>query len=275
MYYMGARWYDQQLGRWISPDSIIPQPGNPQSLNRYSYVRNAPLRFTDPSGMWEQESEDYADPDTETLHAAAEATTEVTYQSVKAAAYDWYCANYAAPFEGTHDISDPFGSPRAYGIHKGTDYAGSFAVSAPFEGTVTYADTSYEAGMWKLRENATGAISEWSVWGGTLLHTYDEDAGKPASLLASGNYTDMEPGWSHTEGTAVEMSIGHGLTTRLEHMDSVGNLRVREGQTVSKGEALGVTNNNGWSTGAHLHYGLSFSWGGRPPEYLNPVPPTR
>jgi len=28
----------------------VPQPGNPQSLNRYSYVGNQPLRFTDPSG---------------------------------------------------------------------------------------------------------------------------------------------------------------------------------------------------------------------------------
>jgi RHS repeat-associated protein len=30
---MGARWYDPYLNRWISPDSIVPQPGNPQTLN--------------------------------------------------------------------------------------------------------------------------------------------------------------------------------------------------------------------------------------------------
>ena len=28
----------------------MPEPGDPQSLNRYSYVRNNPLRYTDPSG---------------------------------------------------------------------------------------------------------------------------------------------------------------------------------------------------------------------------------
>lgn len=28
----------------------MPQPGNPQSLNRYSYVLNNPLRYTDPTG---------------------------------------------------------------------------------------------------------------------------------------------------------------------------------------------------------------------------------
>jgi hypothetical protein len=40
------------LGRFIQPDSIVPEPGNPQSLNRYSYVLNNPLRYTDPTGYF-------------------------------------------------------------------------------------------------------------------------------------------------------------------------------------------------------------------------------
>jgi len=50
LYHMGARMYDPELGRFISPDSIIPNPADPQSLNRYSYVYNSPLKYTDPSG---------------------------------------------------------------------------------------------------------------------------------------------------------------------------------------------------------------------------------
>jgi len=53
LYDYGARWYDSTIGRFIQADSIVPNPGNPQSLNRYSYVRNNPLRFIDPSGMAE------------------------------------------------------------------------------------------------------------------------------------------------------------------------------------------------------------------------------
>jgi RHS repeat-associated protein len=49
MYY-GARYYDPALGRFISADPIVPEPGNPQSLNRYSYVLNNPVRNTDPTG---------------------------------------------------------------------------------------------------------------------------------------------------------------------------------------------------------------------------------
>jgi len=40
------------LGRFLSADTIVPSPGNPQSLNRYAYVYNNPLRFADPSGHW-------------------------------------------------------------------------------------------------------------------------------------------------------------------------------------------------------------------------------
>jgi RHS repeat-associated protein len=47
---MGARWYDPQLNRWISPDSIVQQPANPQTLNRYSYANANPVRYNDPSG---------------------------------------------------------------------------------------------------------------------------------------------------------------------------------------------------------------------------------
>jgi RHS repeat-associated protein len=45
-----ARYYDPYLNRFISPDTIIPDPANPQSLNRYSYARNNPLNRVDPTG---------------------------------------------------------------------------------------------------------------------------------------------------------------------------------------------------------------------------------
>ena len=50
LYYYGARYYDPELGRFVQPDTIIPDLGNPQSYNRYSYVLNNPLRYTDPTG---------------------------------------------------------------------------------------------------------------------------------------------------------------------------------------------------------------------------------
>mgnify|MGYP001473550350 CR=1 FL=1 len=45
--YMNARDYLPEVGWFISPDTIVPEPSNPQSYNRYSYVRNNPMNFTD------------------------------------------------------------------------------------------------------------------------------------------------------------------------------------------------------------------------------------
>ena len=50
LYYYHARYYDPQLGRFIQPDSVVPSPIDPQTLNRYSYCVNNPLNLTDPDG---------------------------------------------------------------------------------------------------------------------------------------------------------------------------------------------------------------------------------
>ena len=50
LYDYHARFYDPALGRFVSPDVLVPNPAAPQSLNRYAYVLNNPLRYTDPSG---------------------------------------------------------------------------------------------------------------------------------------------------------------------------------------------------------------------------------
>ncbi len=41
--YYGARYYDAQLGRFLQADTLVPQPGNPQALNRYAYAANNPV----------------------------------------------------------------------------------------------------------------------------------------------------------------------------------------------------------------------------------------
>jgi RHS repeat-associated protein len=46
----GARFYSPRLGRFVSADTIVPNPMSPQNFNRYSYASNNPLRYRDPTG---------------------------------------------------------------------------------------------------------------------------------------------------------------------------------------------------------------------------------
>ena len=48
--HMNGRVYDYNLGRFLSVDPFIQEPGNSQSMNPYSYLLNNPLGGTDPSG---------------------------------------------------------------------------------------------------------------------------------------------------------------------------------------------------------------------------------
>ena len=50
LYNYKARLYDPVIGRFIGPDPFVQAPFDPQTLNRYSYCRNNPLIYTDPTG---------------------------------------------------------------------------------------------------------------------------------------------------------------------------------------------------------------------------------
>lgn len=44
--YLRARYYQPELGRFLTPDSLIPDITNGQSLNAYAYVYNDPMTHT-------------------------------------------------------------------------------------------------------------------------------------------------------------------------------------------------------------------------------------
>lgn len=47
---MNGRIYDPKLHRFLQPDNFVQDPFNTQNYNRYGYVLNNPLRYSDPSG---------------------------------------------------------------------------------------------------------------------------------------------------------------------------------------------------------------------------------
>ena len=55
--YARARYYQPELGRFISEDTYKGSCGNPQSQNLYGYVENNPMLWIDPSGHFKQGDE--------------------------------------------------------------------------------------------------------------------------------------------------------------------------------------------------------------------------
>ena len=50
-YYLNARYYDPNVGRFLSPDTILGANGGLQGYNLFAYCNNNPVMFADPSGM--------------------------------------------------------------------------------------------------------------------------------------------------------------------------------------------------------------------------------
>ena len=53
IYFYNARYYDPAIGRFMQADTIVPTASQgTQAFDRYAYVNNNPLRYTDPSGQY-------------------------------------------------------------------------------------------------------------------------------------------------------------------------------------------------------------------------------
>jgi RHS repeat-associated protein len=59
LHFYNARWYDSYLNQFTQPDTDVPASQGVQGLNRYAYVSNNPLRYTDPTGHRNCEEDGY------------------------------------------------------------------------------------------------------------------------------------------------------------------------------------------------------------------------
>ena len=50
--YLRSRWYAVQVGRFTTPDTIVPDFSRPQSINEFAYAFGNPLKYVDPAGFF-------------------------------------------------------------------------------------------------------------------------------------------------------------------------------------------------------------------------------
>jgi murein DD-endopeptidase MepM/ murein hydrolase activator NlpD len=79
------------------------------------------------------------------------------------------------------------------------------------------------------------------------------DIARPSdrSILAADNGTVTSAGWDGGYGNRVVINHNNGLKTTYSHLSSIN---VSVGQTVSRGQKIGVMGRTGNSTGVHLHF---------------------
>lgn len=213
---MNARYYVPNTNRFLTPDSIIPQPTDPQSYNRYSYARNNPLKYVDPTGHY------YADlPNLNGLQGdplppektdgcitrperCSESSQEVFGEPIE----DAFLTGRSAGFDNDPDNEIP--------DHLGIDAGPVDNVLASANGIVRIVDENGYAGTGKV------VIVEY---------VYD--------VIPD----NLREAWGLEPGQSVFFEYQH-----------LGSISVVEGQMVKQGDILGTVGGTGNANGnEHLH----------------------
>jgi RHS repeat-associated protein len=120
IYWFQSRWMDPSLGRFMSPDSIVPtSTQGTQGFDRYAYVNNSPLKYTDPSGHVASEC---GGDDTECDGSGEEDLIDLIYEkfgvTVTPDAY-WNYTNLSLLFRALGDFRSFIGEDKYNDLLKG------------------------------------------------------------------------------------------------------------------------------------------------------------
>lgn len=81
----------------------------------------------------------------------------------------------------------------------------------------------------------------------------DIDGERGDAVAAPANGIIVKAGWQGGYGNMIEIEHGNGLTTRYGHLSRI---EVQVGDTINRGQIIGLIGSTGRSTGPHLHYEL-------------------
>lgn len=119
-------------------------------------------------------------------------------------------------------------------------------------------------------------IQDYAGWGrsviapaaGKIVQARNDRPDQPVDGVSDPKYFAPEYPDGGDTGNAVVIDHGNGEYSLLAHMQQ-GSVRVRVGDTVAQGQAIGQLGNSGDSSGPHLHYQLQ---DGPQWEYANALP---
>jgi len=119
-----------------------------------------------------------------------------------------------------------------------------------------------------LNKNLTRMASGYGWRIDPIYHTRRFHAGMDftapigTDIYATGNGTIIAAGWQQGYGNCVQINHGYGYLTLYGHMSAV---KVRIGQSIKRGDVIGLVGSTGKSTGPHVHYEVHYKG-----EIMNP-----
>ncbi|MFN4329268.1 MAG: RHS repeat-associated core domain-containing protein [Limnobacter sp.] len=242
--HMNGRIYDASLGRFMSADPFVAQPNNLQNYNRYAYVNNNPLSYTDPSGYF-----------------LKKLFRNKVFRLAATVAIAYYTGNVLNEWFVNAGWFAANSTGLAIATGAGSGFAAGFAGSGG----------NLKAG---LHGGLTGAAFGWAggVGGPTGSESFGRYLAHAAVGCASSSTLD---GGDCSQGAASALA-GKYITNQTQHLDGVSGLIAATvaggtGSVLSGGKFV-----NGAMTGA---FGYLFNALGRPQEQktnykLEPVPDT-
>ena len=225
--YMNARYYMPQVGRFISPDTIVPESGNPQSYNRYAYVQNSPVNYIDPTGH--NRDCGMGDPICNGDRSVmAGGWGSVSQQAIADPIEDYYSTGYkytpGEPGERSNAV-------RGGTVHNGVDLKSdnTHEVVALSTGVVRVADSC-------AIDPCNGAATPAANWGtgSVVIVEY------PYQVIPDQVREDF--------GMTSDMS----MYVQYQHLDEISSSIVA-GRAVTANDAIGQYGNTGSSRSPHLH----------------------
>lgn len=92
------------------------------------------------------------------------------------------------------------------------------------------------------------------IWGGREFHQgIDIAIGTGTKVLAAASGVVTYAGWMTGYGNVVILYHGSNVSTLYAHLEKFA---VRKGEQVRQGQVIAYSDDTGWSTGPHLHFGV-------------------
>jgi RHS repeat-associated protein len=165
--------YEWNVGRWMSPDRLAGNVGNPQSLNRYTYALNNPVSLVDPTGTtWCRLTDD---------------GQSIDYSSCVS---DTDYGNNQSAYPGYQQVSQD----QTVTVVASTDSDYTYTISAP---TIlntpygpTWAASLATSNFFDAVNNASCTVSSSSI---DNYLTTTPLAGQGSSLMATGQTYNLDP----------------------------------------------------------------------------------